>query len=236
MATALAIVQLMADEIGLQRPSSIETTTSLDARQLLAMVNREGKSLAESYNWSELQKTGTITTVNGTASYALPADFGRLIDQTIWDQNNNWEILGPDTPQLRQWRRESEISQAGPRRFFRVEGNNIVLWPTPTTNGQTISFLYTSTQWCQSSGGTGKTAFTLNTDTNIVDEDLLTLGGIWRFLAMKGLDAQAARLNYQSRRDALISKYAGGRMLSLAPRRADGLLSAANIPDAGFGP
>lgn len=52
--TILAILQQVADELGLPRPSAV-TATDLQTRQLLALANREGQELMKAHDWTNLQ-------------------------------------------------------------------------------------------------------------------------------------------------------------------------------------
>lgn len=54
MATFLSILQQVADELGLSRPTSV-TSADATTRQLAALANRDGQSLMKEVDWTELQ-------------------------------------------------------------------------------------------------------------------------------------------------------------------------------------
>ena len=68
--------------------------------------------------------------------------------------------------------------------------------PTPSST-QTIGFEYVSTQFCQSSGGSGQAVWTADTDTGILDETTMEMGVTWRFKAAHGLDYAEDFRQYQ---------------------------------------
>lgn len=145
----LTMLQTAAREMGITSPVSVVSASDEQAQQLLALAQREGKELRSTYDWPQLQKEVTITTVSGQANYALPADFERFVFNTEWDRTNHWEILGPASPQEWQFRK-SGIVNAGPRFRFRVKGvadNQFYIDPTPSSSGTVIAFEYITTNW-----------------------------------------------------------------------------------------
>ena len=95
----LTIAQAVADYTGFERPTSVVGNTDPIARQLLAFINRQGKQLMRANNWPILLKEHTFNTVNGTQSYALPTDFDRSLDGTVYNRTDTDQMTGPITPQ-----------------------------------------------------------------------------------------------------------------------------------------
>lgn len=52
----LEIVQAASLELGIGAPVSVINTTDMQALQMVALANREGKSLARDYDWNDLQR------------------------------------------------------------------------------------------------------------------------------------------------------------------------------------
>ena len=166
----LQIIQTTCDEVGLPRPSVVVATTDDQVRQLLALANLEGEELAARAGhvggWPRLRMEHTITLATSTDNYAFPSDLQYFINSTGWDRTNDWQLLGPLSPQ--EWQViKSGITVTGPRRRFRIMANRIYVDPTPTASedGNTLVFEYYSNSWCQSSGGTGQSAWAADTDT-----------------------------------------------------------------------
>jgi hypothetical protein len=68
--------------------------------------------------------------------------------------------------------------------------------PVPPA-GDTYAFEYISNNWVLDATDVEKAAFTADTDTAILDEELITLGVIWRFLKAKGFDYAEAFRTYE---------------------------------------
>lgn len=84
----------------------------------------------------------------GQASYSLPLDFSRIINDTEWDQTNRWAAIGPNTPQDWAWMTQGIVALT-PRRHYRIMGNDTTeffIWPVPmaSENGQLLTFEYIS--------------------------------------------------------------------------------------------
>ena len=233
--TLLTICQDAISEVGLfEVPTSIVGSNNQTAKRLLALANREGRLLTREHNWQVLLKSHTFTTADGTASYDLPSDFDRFADETWWDRTNYWEIFGPASEA--DWQTlKSGIVTDGVRRWFRLQGDQFYIHPTPTS-ADTIAYDYYSNQWCESSGGTGQTEFEADADVAKLDEDLITLGVRWRFLKVNGLDYTEESPAYQKHLDLLRARDGGAGNLHMG--RSNWFarhLMISNIPESGFG-
>lgn len=183
-------------------------------------------------------KTGTGTFNFGQSDYALPSDYQRPIDGTMWDRSRYWQMRGPQSPQQWQLYKSSVIGQASvQRRFrFRQEGGTLrfSVDPVPTDNGSALVFEYVSNAWCQSSIGTAQTSWQADTDVGVVDEYLLTLGIRWRMLRRFGLSYNEELSEYESEVAKAMAHDGGSAILSIVPNTYSFLLSPANIQEANF--
>jgi hypothetical protein len=167
-------------------------------------------------------------------SYPLPSDYLGMVDQTEWDRTNRWQLLGPLEAQEWQVLR-SGIAPVGPRFRFRLWGGKIYIDPPPQRIS-TIAFEYVAKSWVVSAIGVYQSDWLLDTDTSLIDEDLLELELIWRFKQQKGLeyaeDFNQAKQAISRDRGRIMS----GRVLNLSSRpTTSSLLGGRNIPDTGFG-
>ena len=197
--TLLTIVQDVADEIGLPRPSAVLSSTDQTTRQLLALANREGRQLAQRYKWQALTKEGSFTTVATESQGALTtiaADFSRFLNDTMYDRTRTWRIVGPLSAQ--QWQRQKGTAAGTFLDTFRIRGGEILFWPVPAA-GRNVFFEYVSKNWCQSSAAAPQDEWAADDDTGILDEDLVALGVKWRFLKAKGLDYGEEFRDYETR-------------------------------------
>jgi hypothetical protein len=197
--TILSMCQNVADFTGFERPTTVISNTDPIARQLLALAQREGKQLMRVTDWAILKKEHTFSTSNGTAAYALPSDFDRLVLETSYNRSDNDILTGPISSSEYQLVNHGMATTGTTEKFRLKAASNALkfeLDPTPSST-QTIGFEYVSTQFCQSSGGSGQAVWTADTDTGILDETTMEMGITWRFKAAHGLEYGEDYKQYQ---------------------------------------
>lgn len=228
--TLLSVCQTVLREIGeFTVPSTIVGNSDPVAVQLLALANRTGRTLANDYRWQVLLTNYSFTTVSGTDGYALPSDFGRFANLTMWDSTNDTRVHGPVSPA--QWQFLQSSGLGGAAQFdktFRVAGNLFEIYPTPTS-ADTVAYQYYSKNWIS-----GKAAYALDADVSLIDEDLIILGTKYRFLQAKGDAFEEEKKEYLYRLDSLQGADGGRNVISFgAPFvTAD---ESGNLPETGFG-
>jgi len=227
--TLLSMLQDVADEIGVARPTAIIDSTDQTVRTLLGLANKEGAELAERGPWQELITEETFSTANGTASYALStvgSDYDRMLNDTIWNRTTRRPVGGPLSPQGYQADQASGTNYPFGR--FRIQGGNIIITPTPTSV-ETVAFEYISDQWCQSSGSVGQTAWTADDDTGKISESLMADGIIWRWLKRKGFEWEPDERAYQKRVDKALGRSGSAPTLGMASPKNDGVQDVATV-------
>lgn len=185
--TLLTICQNVAGEAGWGIPGSIVGNSDDTAVLLLKLANRSGGLLARK-PWQMLQKEYTFPLVNGTDNYAFPTDYGYFQDYTIWDRNQFWALRGglngTDWQALK-----SGVQSTTPRQRFRIWKGRIYIHPIPA-NTDTLVIEYISNQWVAVAATPtvgSKSAFTLDSDVAIIDESIIEMDVLWRFLNRKGM-------------------------------------------------
>src|SRR3990167_123509 len=184
----------------------------------------------------EATATGTAVTLTfSQILFAPPSDFDRQIDRTHWDKSKHWEMLGPSTPQQREWLRSGYIS-TGPRIRYWYMGGLFMIWP-PLGVEDSLSYEYRSKYWIYATGATttSKTIFSVDTDTTIWPDALMRAMIRLKYLEAKGLDTTAALASFVAQRDMAISNDGGSPTLSMNPRPSTVLIGWENIPDANYG-
>lgn len=228
--TLLTIAQTALREIGdFAVPSTIVGNTDPIAVQMLALANRTGRTLANDYRWQVLLTSYTFSTTASTASYALPADFGRFANLTFWDNTNDTRVQGPVSPAQWQYLQSSGLGGAAQfDKVFRIAGGLFYIYPTPTAV-DSISFQYYSKYWI-----TDKDAFSLDADTALLDEDLILLGTKYRYLQSKGDSYEEEKNEYLRRLDSVQGSDGARNMISFGKSLLAGDL-AGNLPETNFG-
>lgn len=185
----LDIVQDATSEIGIVSPNQVVGNTDQQIKQLLQLANAEGKRLARRYRWQVLQKEATFTTV-ATASQGNINDiasdgFNYVLNDTIWNRDTRRPVFGPLAP--RDWQMLQASPITGPFDQYRIRGDLLLFDPSPSA-GEDCAFEYISKHWCEDTDGTGQEEWGADDDVGRLDEDLMTLGLIWRWKKAKGFE------------------------------------------------
>ncbi|MDO8707028.1 MAG: hypothetical protein Q7J84_19035 [Sulfuricaulis sp.] len=183
-------------------------------------------------------ESGTAVTLTfSQILFAPPSDFDRQIDRTHWDKSKHWEMLGPSTPQQREWLRSGYIS-TGPRIRYSYMGGYFMIWP-PLGTTESLSFEYVSKYWVLATAPTlltpTKQSFTVDTDTCIFPDALMRALIKLKYFEVKGFDTTAYYRDYTQQRDMAKANDGGSQTLSMNPRQASILIGWDQIPDSGFG-
>ena len=215
--TLLSIVQTAAPRFGIQAPNAAASSTDQNVQQIVAFVNEEGQELGSQYNWQALTREATFVTLaaetQGAITTLAGADFDSILNETLWNRTQQRPVFGPKSPQ--QWQQLKAQFSQGPWQQYRLRGNNLMFTPAPSA-GQNVYFEWITRNWAtDTTGATGKSAMTVDTDLSLLPERLLTLGAIWRFKAAKKLDYSQDFQKYQEAVDTAVSKDASKPKLSL---------------------
>ena len=184
----LTIVQAASKRVGLNSPASAIGLTDDNVVRMISLANEEGAELASRHRWQNLIREATLTTVatesQGAITTIAGADFGYMLHDTIWDRTQNRRWLPCDDT---QWQQMKASSITGPDIHFRLRGNSLLAIPVPAAS-HTVAFEWVTKNWCESSGGTGQSAWAADADVGRLDESLMTAGLIWRWKASQGLE------------------------------------------------
>jgi hypothetical protein len=186
--TILSMIQNACKRVNLTSPNTAIGNTDESIVRLVALANEEGQELAQEYSWQRLITESTFQTVatesQGAITTLAGASFGWIKNETLFNrtQKRRWYPMDDI-----QWQAMKADGITGPDYYFRIRGNNLIVQPTPAAS-ETVAFEWVSRNWCQSSGGTGQSAWTLDTDTGILDEAIMTEGVIWRWKQVNGFD------------------------------------------------
>jgi hypothetical protein len=231
--TLAEIANRAADELSVARPSAYVGGATPDGRLLLACANSAGRDLMRAHEWGALQSLGTVTTVASTSSYALATDYDRMIQDTGWDRTNDWMMVGPDGPQVGSYLDESGVAQTGPRKRFRLQGANIIIWPTPTAV-ETLVYKYVSKKWAVDSGSTPQIEFTADTNTTYFDPELMKEEIKWRYRFSKGMAWEDNKAYAMVLREQKIANDLGGTTLTMSPEPGSQFIELENLPDSSW--
>jgi hypothetical protein len=214
----LSIIAGACGQLNLVTPSSVVGATDQQTLQLLALARQGGKELARRFDWQVLTNEATFTTAAAeqqTTLSSVVSNFARVIDGTMWNRTQSRRVHGPLTAQ--EWqRRKAAAAQVGVELCFRIRGDALLFNPAPPA-GDTIAFEYVSNQWCRSAAGTPQRDWAADSDAALIDEEILRLDLVWRFLKAKGLDYAEEFRTYEMALADLFGADAGKPVIDMTP-------------------
>lgn len=199
----LTEVQDFCERMMLPVPASVIDSDDPQVIQVRALLYEAGNSLAVRGDWSRLtfeevhttlaqEDQGAIYDITATGATA----FRKIKNETMWDRTNQMPVY-PINAQ--DWQNLKAHNSVSPRYRFRLVRHHLMLTPTPPA-GHSLAFEWVSKWWIQDgTSGTIKERFTLDTDSFLLERELLKLGLVWRWLRAKGLDYADHYEEYESR-------------------------------------
>lgn len=179
--------------------------------------------------------SGSSTLTFTQVKYSLPSDWNYQVNSTEWDRTNNWEILGPKTPQ--SWAKlENGVVATSPRILWRIQEGYFQIFPGDPPSS-TLAYEYQSTYWITATGSSvpTKSAFTVDTDSTIFRDRLMITGLKLKFFESKGFNTVHLEKSYKRELEKAMSQDHAAQDLSLSQSRSPYLLSTANVPDTDYG-
>ncbi|RVL48483.1 hypothetical protein CN138_09135 [Sinorhizobium meliloti] len=215
--TIATIVSNATDRIAVSLGSAaVFSNPGETARQMRALANQEGKELMRRGTWEVLTKETTFTAIaQETQTDVIPDDFDHMLNETFYNRTRKRQVVGPLTP--KEWQEQKSIVATVLYDSYRIRGGSILMIPVPSA-GDEYAFEYVSNQWVLSTDEEAKTAFTTDSDTPVLDEELITLGVIWRFLKAKGFDYAEAFRTYELQVSQALGRDGSKRTVNFAQR------------------
>lgn len=185
----LTIVQAFCERTKLTVPTTVMGNTNEQIIQLRALLEEEGEALSRRGDWEGLTFEASHTTLaaedQGAMTSIATNGYRYIKDETMWDRTDKLPI-----PQMHStmWQRFKASVSVSPRYRYRIRGGKLLFTPTPTA-GNSVYFEYVSKNWILGADGTTyKSAFTLDTDTVLIPEELFRIGLRWRWKKENGLE------------------------------------------------
>lgn len=225
--TLLSIAENATDEVGLSRPASVIGSGTTTSRRILRYATRTCRELVKEHS-PYLTKEYTFSTADGTAAYSLPDDFDHFLPFTHWNRTTNRR----QRPTLAdEWQAiKSGLTTTSIDDRFRIRGGDreMLIDPTPSSV-ETIAFEYVSKNYCESAAMAEQSEWLADTDTGLIDEELIELGVIWRLLNRLGMPYGEEKAEYERMKNTIMAQI-NPQKVSLNGRHA----ARSNISDSDF--
>lgn len=235
--TALSVLQQIAGELGLPRPTTIDGGGDVQAVQLLSLLNSGGNELMLYYPWEQFVKEWSFTTVPDQGDYDLPDDYNYFTDQTQWDRTNHWPLLGPKSPQEWAWLKGAIVA-ALPRLRYRVADNVLKIFPVPSAaaapSGFNLAMEYIQKNWVRPAAGDDVDMITEGTDTILYNPWLIIKFVKFKFYELKGFPTTGVQGDFMRVFTSLTGKDTGAKILSLSPQITEPFIGPWSVPDGSW--
>lgn len=232
--TTQDVLDRACEELGLPTTELALGNVSQIGVQALALLNSLGDDLVRIHDWQFLEGTATLTGDGATTEFALPSDFGRIVNQTTWATSNRMPIIGPLTSQEWGWVNFGIVS-VGVFYRYRILGNQVVVSPAPAAD-EIIKFYYIKKNWVLDNDGTTlKDSTDAGDDTPQFDRGMLVKGLKVRLWAQKGFDTTQLSKEYNDFLDLEKAQNQGSTAINISGSYDSILLdSRRNIPDGNW--
>jgi hypothetical protein len=236
-AQANEILNRVAAEVGLSPlpdPYSSDDPSFIKMKYLL---NTAGEELVVAREWEALHREHSFTTVADTNEYDLPADFGYMINQTGWEQNNNMPLGGPLSAQDWTYLEGRKLGGSTIYASFRVTEGKFKIYPDPPPEGWVITYEYITKNWVMSADDPPvyKDAVAAGTDIPQFHKTLISRYLKLKYLEATGFDTTKAQDDFAQTFTFLTEKDRPAQVLDAGRTPAYPLISGNNIPYSGFG-
>lgn len=136
----LQIVNRACTRAKMPQLTSVETTSSAQAREYLEYANQANEFIIQYWDWRALARDVRVVTVEDQITIDLPCDFGGFLINQIYDRTRNLWLQAADDDISLQNRAGKYMTDIP---FWRVIGNKIV-FDFPLAAGRELLFAYKS--------------------------------------------------------------------------------------------
>lgn len=169
------------------RPAVFFSSANALEGDLAELVNAVARDIIKSHDWRVLTKLCTLTGDGVSEGFNLPDDYDRMqkgvsLQSSGTPHHRYQPCVDPDEWLTLKTRHGASLSE----KWIKF-GGQIHLMPKPAL-GQEVKFFYQGNWYATDENGVAKRRFDRDNDSFVLDEDLLTLGLIWRYRQQKRLD------------------------------------------------
>lgn len=231
--TALQLVNQALQELGLpQVQTIISAQDDQTGFQTLGLLNSLGEQISRAHDWQFLEGTAEMTGDGVLEEFDLPADFGRIVNQTQWSSSVRRPMYGPMSAQGWSWIQYGIVS-VGVYYRYRILGNKFHVFPA-MANGEKANFYYIKKNWALSELAVPKDQIDADSDTTQFDDFLMIAGLKFRLWSAKGMDSVGLYNEFMYMLNSEKSQNAGAPVIALDNRWSYLYISGQNVPDGSW--
>ncbi|MEB0057313.1 hypothetical protein [Variovorax sp. LG9.2] len=227
--TLLQIIKQITGEEKLPVPLVVLASDDQTVVHLTSLTVAAMDDLMNEFDWQQMVRPYTFTTVAGTDTYTLPTDYLRAIKQTFWQNAQNRPMNGSINPE--GWGFLNHSPNGSVNAQFRIVGNRIQVYPMPAA-AITYSFQYIASSciWDPTIQNY-KSDFSLDSDQPAFNSRCLTNFVKYKYMQIMGFDTQAALEDFSQ--SLMIAKGADvpAPILSAVPAGSMKMIGLDNLPD-----
>lgn len=233
-ATAQQIVDRACSELGLASSSLNIGLVNVQGTQALSLLNSLGDDLVTGHDWQFLEGIVDLVGDGVTSEFDLPADYGRVVNQTLWSTNNKLPMEGPMSQQQWGWLNYGIVS-VGVFYRYRILNNKLAVFPA-LRDGEHVKFYYIKKNWVIDRDTVNtKDQLVYADDVPIFDRNLMIKGLKVRLWNQKGFDTTTLTREYDEFYHAYLGQNQGAPVVKLSGRAATILLDPRrNVPDGNW--
>lgn len=226
----LTLIQKCHKRVGLSAPNAAMSSTDENVVRMIELANEEGDELWSRGDWQSLVREETHTTLaaesQGLITAITATDFDHIKNDTFWNRTKNrrWYPVDDVT-----WQTMKASGITGPIEYFRLRGNYLLALPTPTA-GETLAFEWVTKHWCETSGGSGQSAWAADTDVGRLDEGIMLAGLVWRWKKAHGLEYAEDFRQYEIRVETALTRDGAKPRINMGGRQP----SLGNVPQGSW--
>jgi len=234
LATAQQIVDRAHAELGLPSSTIGSSIQGQTTTQMLSLLNALGDDCVKVHDWQFLQFQQEYTGDGVQSEFDLPADFGRVVNQTVWAANDERPVSGPLNAQQWGWTKYGIVS-TGIYYRYRILHDKFVVWPTPGI-GAVFALTYISKNWVQDGVDPMLLKDTVSNplDVPLFDRGLMVAAIKKRLWDIKGFDTTTLAMEFRHILQTEMGQNQGAPIIHLGRNNGIHYIDGNNIPDGSW--
>jgi len=186
--TLLTVVRDVCAAVGVALPTTVfgSLQANRTMQEMVALADEMAQRIAyDLRDWTVLRTTATYVGDGVTTSFALPADFKRmLLTSNVWRSTSTQEPM-MFVSDVDEWVRRRSFNESGAWGEWILMGGRLHIAPAMGV-GVSARHSYLDKNCIALASGGLSDRFTDDVDSFRLDERLLKLGMIWQWMANKG--------------------------------------------------